>query len=180
MALSGPEWVTKFMPSQSLDDLAEPFRTSVRQFVNALRAARATVSIEDTLRPPERAYLMHWSFVIAREGVDPATVPPMPGVDIQWVHPSPADSKTAAEQMVQAYHVVFKPVLVSRHTQKLAVDMDITWTGDLAIAGADGTTVTITSQPRTGAANTDLHQIAKTYGVIKLATDAPHWSNDGH
>jgi hypothetical protein len=120
---------------------------------------------------------MHWSFCIAREAADPATVGPMDGVDIQWVHPN---AKAAAELMVRAYGVVFRPVLNTRHTSGLAVDMDITWPGDLTIARADGQSVTIASLPRTGAGNTDLHKVGASYGVIKLLTDAPHWSVDGH
>jgi hypothetical protein len=177
MPISGPEWVSKFPPSRRLDDLAEPFRSCANRFVAALRAAGATVTIADTLRPPQRAYLMHWSFCIAREAADPATVGPMDGVDIQWVHPN---AKAAAELMVRAYGVVFRPVLNTRHTSGLAVDMDITWPGDLTIARADGQSVTIASLPRTGAGNTDLHKVGASYGVIKLLTDAPHWSVDGH
>jgi len=29
-------------------------------------------------------------------------------------------------------------------------------------------------------ANTSLHAVGASYGVRKLATDAPHWSHDGH
>jgi hypothetical protein len=27
---------------------------------------------------------------------------------------------------------------------------------------------------------TDLHALGATYGVIKLVSDPPHWSDDGH
>jgi len=169
-----------------LDDLVEPFRSNAKRFIAALRAAHATVTINDTLRPAERAYLMHFSFEIAREGRDPSTVPPQPGVDIQWVHPDAAGrmdlaaSRAAAKDMVDAYGIVFKPVLQSRHIQGLAVDMDISWSNSLAIAKGDGTIRTISSVPRTGARNTDLHAIGASYSVIKLPTDDPHWSADGH
>lgn len=186
MELSGPDWVSKFPPSKSLDALIEPMRTGATQFVAALRAAGATVMVADTLRPPQRAYLMHYSFLIARQGLDPATVPAMAGVDIQWVHVDAAGaadvaaSKAAAEKMVQTYGVVFLPVLNSRHTEGRAVDMDILWPGTLNVARADGTMAAIASTPRTGAANVELHAVGATYGVIKLVTDAPHWSADGH
>jgi hypothetical protein len=120
---------------------------------------------------------MHWCFCIAREAADPAAIAAMDGVDIQWAHPN---AKAAAEAMVRAYGVVVRPVLTTRHTQGLAVDMNITWPGNLTIARADGQMVTISSEPRAGAGNTDLHQVGATYGVIKLLTDAPHWSVDGH
>jgi len=186
MLLSGAEWISHFPTSSSLDDLTEPFRLRAKQFVAVLQAAQATVTISDTLRRPERAYLMHYCFLIARQGLDAATVPPMAGVDIQWVHtngagqPDAAASKAAAQAMVSAYGIVFGPVLASRHSQGLAVDMDIHWQNNLVIATADGTPQTISSVPRTGAGNTDLHKVGASYGVIKLVSDAPHWSSDGH
>jgi hypothetical protein len=185
MPLSGPSWVSQFPTSRSVDDLVEPFRTSVRQFLDALRAAGATVSVADTLRSPNRAYLMHFSFSIAREGLDPASVPARAGVDIQWVHPDAPGvprataSRDAAEQMVQGYGIVFRPALGSRHTEGRAIDMSIAWIGDLVIAKADGTTVTVTSAPRSGD-NASLQQVGSSYGVIKLTSDPPHWSTDGH
>ena len=186
MPLSGPSWVAQFPTSRSLEDLAEPFRDKARAFLAAVQQAQASVSIADTLRPPQRAYLMHYAFAVARSSQDPATVPAMAGVDIEWVHPDadgnpdPDASKAAAEQMVQGSGIVYSPALTSRHTQGLAIDMNITWQNDLTIANADGSSVTITSEPRTGAGNADLHQVGSTYGLIKLLSDAPHWSSDGH
>ena len=186
MPLSGPQWVPKFPTSTSLDDLVDPFRGSARRFIAALKAAHATVTISDTLRPPQRAYLMHFSFAIARESLDPAGVPAMPGVDIQWLHtnaagqPDLAASRAAAEEMVQGYGIAFKPVLNSRHTEGRAVDMTIGWQNKLVIKKSDGTQQTIASLPRTGAGNTDLHRVGSGYGVVKLVSDPPHWSSDGH
>src|SRR5207248_6948363 len=98
----------------------------------ALQSSFAFVSIAATLRPAERVHLMHFAFAVAREGMDPATVPAKHGVDIQWVHPDvqgkadlPA-SKAFAEQMVRGYGIVFKPALTSRHTDGNAIDMTIT------------------------------------------------------
>ena len=186
MSLSGAQWVSQFPTSNSLDDLTEPFRSNAKQFIGALRAAHAAVTIADTLRRPQRAYLMHYCFAIAKEGLDPASVPPMNGVDIQWVHTNAqgqadlAASKSAAQQMVNGYGIVFEPALTSRHIEGKAVDMDISWQNNLVIAKADGSIQTITSLPRTGAGNTDLRQVGASYGVIKLVSDAPHWSSDGH
>ena len=185
MPLSGPEWVSKFQNSRKLEDLEPGFRDGVTRFLAALRAAGATVNIADTLRPAERAYLMHFSFRIAREAFDPATVPAKAGVDIQWVHPaagavtSAQASKAAAERMVAAYGIVFRPALRSRHTEGRAIDMTINWNGDLEIAKADGTMITVTSAPRNGG-NTSLQRVGESYGVIKLVSDPPHWSTDGH
>jgi hypothetical protein len=186
MALSGGQWVSQFPTSTSIEDLSDPFRSNARRFVAALRQAQASVAIADTLRRPERAYLMHFAFAIAREAADPSAVPPMAGVDIQWVHrdaqgqPDLAASRAAAEQMVQGYGIVFQPAIASRHTQGLAIDMTITWQNNLAIVNGSGTTVTISSAPRDGAGNPDLHQVGSSYGVIKLLSDPPHWSSDGH
>jgi len=186
MPLSGPQWLAQFPTSRSIDDLVVPFRDDAGAFAAALQQAQASVAIADTLRPPERAYLMHFAFAVARASMDPGTVPAMAGVDIQWVHPDaqgnpdPVASKAAAEQMVRGYGIVYSPALTSRHTQGLAIDMTITWQNDLTIANADGTSVTISSVPRTGAGNADLHQVGKSYGLIKLLTDPPHWSSDGH
>jgi hypothetical protein len=169
-----------------VDDLVQPFRDNVNAFLSALDDAGATVAIADTFRPPQRAYLMHFCFLIASGVIDPAKVEPIPGVDIQWVHldtqgnPDPAASKAAAQQMVAAYGIAFETVLVSRQTQRLAIDMDITWQGDLTIADASGTQNTITSVPRSGAGNADLHRVGASFGVTKLLTDPPHWSSDGH
>ena len=186
MPLSGPLWVPRFPASTRIEDLAEPFRGNVRRFLAALRQAHASVAVADTLRRSERAYLMHFAFAIARESLDPRAVPPKPGVDIQWLHrdahgqPDVAASRAAAEQMVRGYGIVFKPVLGSRHTAGTAIDMTITWQNNLSIAGPDGTIVTISSAPRDGAGNTDLHRVGRSYNVIKLASDPPHWSADGH
>jgi hypothetical protein len=176
MPISGPDWVSQFPQSKSVDDLAELFRENVNRFLSALSDSGASVSIAATLRPPERAYLMHYSFLIARAGADPGGVPAMPGVDIQWAH---EEAKSAAEAMVPGYDIVFQPALNSRHAQGLAVDMDIAWQGSLTIADAQGVDTTIASLPRNGR-NGDLQAVGSSYGVKKLATDPPHWSSDGH
>lgn len=185
MPVSGPQWTNQFPASSSTNDLTEPFRSNVNRFVTALNNAGANVSINETLRPPERAYLMHYSFRIAREALDPASVPAMAGVDIQWVHldangnADSAASRNAAEQMVQAYGIVFRPALTSRHTEGRAIDVDISWQATLAISNAGGTQVSITTTPRNGS-NAALQVVGASYGVRKLATDPPHWSSDGH
>jgi hypothetical protein len=57
--------------------------------------------------------------------------------------------------------------------------MDISGSGSLTIAKADGSSTTITSTPETGM-NSDLWDVGATYGVDKLDSDPPHWSVDGH
>jgi hypothetical protein len=178
-SLSGRQWVSAFRTGSDLDSLADAFRGNCSRFVIALRGAGASVSIAATLRAPERAYLMHYCFRIAREGLDPSTVPAMKGVNIQWVHPDLASSRSAAEQMVQGFHIVYKPALKSRHTQGLAIDMTISWQGNLSILDGNRNTVKISTSPRSGD-NKELQEVGASYGVIKLASDPPHWSSDGH
>jgi hypothetical protein len=184
--LSGSQWLSSFPTSNRVDDLVEPFRSNVGKFIAALQAAGAIVSVNATLRPAERAYLMHWSFCIAREDFDPEQVPAMPLVNIDWVHRDatgttlPDVSRQAAEAMVQGYDIAFKPVLVSRHTQGLAIDMDVSWTSaTLAVLDGNGNSLEISNGARNGS-NPQLHDVGQTYGVIKLLTDPPHWSSDGH
>jgi hypothetical protein len=184
--LSGAAWVSKFPNSRSVDDLTEPFRAAAKKFISALHTSGATVSINATLRPKERAYLMHWSFCIAQDDLDPEPVPPFPGVDIEWVHRDASGckqldaSKRAAQEMVDGYGIAYRPVLESRHSQGLAIDMDISWPAPpLNIKDAAGKLVTIKTGKRDGS-NPQLQQVGKSYGVIKLPTDPPHWSSDGH
>lgn len=183
--LSGPEWVNRYPTSNSVTDLIEPFRTSVQKFLAALAKAGAQVSIAATFRPPQRAYLMHFSFLVSKGTVAPADVPPMPGVDIDWVHrdaagnPDLAASRDAAAAMAAGYQIVFAPALTSRHTQGRAIDMDISWDGTLKMISANGVDAPIITAPRTGG-NKSLQKIGAGFGVVKLATDPPHWSDDGH
>jgi hypothetical protein len=184
--LSGPVWVNKFPNSTSIGDLVDPFQTNVTKFVNALRAAQASVTISATLRPKERAYLMHWSFLVAKENFDPEKVDAMTGVEIDWVHRDAKGnkdlgaSKNAALSMVNLYDIAFRPALVSRHSEGKAIDMDISWSSkELTIKDGNGKDVVISTNPKSGG-NTDLHAVGKSYGVIKLVSDPPHWSTDGH
>jgi D-alanyl-D-alanine dipeptidase len=181
---AGKDWVGRFPTSKSVSDLKGSFQGSVKKFIAALTKAGATVAISATYRPPERAYLMHWSYKIAK-GQDPAKVPSMSGVDIDWVlkdkagKPDAAASKKAAQEMVAAYGIAYAPALKSRHTEGSAIDMTIAWSGTLTIDGPDGKPVSITSSPRDGG-NKDLQDLGARYGVVKLKSDPPHWSTDGH
>ena len=188
---SGSAWVARFPTSSSVADCAEPFRANLTAFVAALRAAGAVVNVAATLRPPQRAYLMHWCWSIVKAKADPRTVPAFDGVPIAWVHQDAqgdfdfAASIAGAQAMVAAYgmqNLNVAPALSSKHITGTAVDMAISWTDTLTIANLDGTAVAITSLPRTGM-NPDLRTVGASYGVIKFvggASDIPHWSDDGH
>jgi hypothetical protein len=56
--------------------------------------------------------------------------------------------------------------------------MTISWSRTLSIKKKDGTTVNIATQPRNGG-NPQLVAVGAGYGVIKLVSDPPHWSDDG-
>ena len=63
-----------------------------------------------------------------------------------------------------------------------AIDMTISWAGDLKVKNNDGTEKIITTEPRTGM-NVQLKAVGLTYGVTKFVGgdgDKPHWSTTGH
>ncbi|HEU4387416.1 MAG TPA: D-alanyl-D-alanine carboxypeptidase family protein [Blastocatellia bacterium] len=180
--LSGRIWVSRFPTSKSVNDLEPTFRNNVSRFLSALQAAGANIDIAATYRPVERAYLMHWSYKIAKGIVSARSVPSMPGVNIEWWHGSDADSKRAAQEMASAYQIVATPSLTSRHIERKAVDMSISWSGTLQIQKATGQIAVISSSPRDGT-NRTLIDVGRSYGVIHLEPpekDPPHWSTDGH
>lgn len=178
---SGASWVSKFPGSTSTAKLSSSFRPGVDSFISAMRNAGATVSIGTTLRPVERAYLMHYSWRIANSDIDPADVPALAGVDIAWVHGTIGASRQAAQDMVNGYQIVAKPAYPTKHSDGMAIDMTISWAGTLTILNSSGTSTAITSEPRTGM-NADLTEVGATYGVVKatFSGDPPHWSDDGH
>ncbi|MDR6202504.1 hypothetical protein [Paraburkholderia graminis] len=115
--LSGPAWVARFPDSRSTAQLERTFKTGVDAFIASMTAAGASVSVNPTYRPVERAYLMHYAYAIATGEVSPKDVPAQQGVDIQWDHGDLAASKAAAQQMVDVYGIVKEPSLHSRHTE---------------------------------------------------------------
>lgn len=188
--LSGAQWCAKFPGSRSVEELESPFKESVNSFLNALRDAGANVVISATLRPPQRAFLMHWSWRIAKQGADPKAIPIREGVDIKWDHPDSTGtysrdrSVSAAQAMVNGYGINrlrVAPALRSRHIDGMAIDMAIDWAGSLVVADKAGRKVVIATSPRSGM-NSALHMVGKTYGVTKFLggdKDRPHWSLDG-
>jgi hypothetical protein len=172
--------------------------------------AHPRVQIRATFRPAQRAYMMHYSWLINQNQIDPRNVPryepPDPQrddqkaqVDIDWVHRDPkgnynsAASKQAALEMVNGFSIAglrVAPALNSNHVRKRAIDMSISWNGNLEIADANGHTVRIDTGPRDGT-NRRLISVGATYGVYHLGLingvlnertvnrDPPHWSDNG-
>jgi hypothetical protein len=179
--LSGAHWVQFFKASESLDDLNSPFRQQAQSFLKAMTDAGIKVEINNTMRPPERAYMMHYSVKIRRRDIDARDVPGMSGIDIDWSHYTQAASIKGAEEMVMAFEIGDNPAaLRSRHTQGLAVDWAITWEKGkpIKIKNASGTIVTL-NDPPFGDENERLWTVGSSYGVYKLSYDPPHWSVDG-
>lgn len=180
--LSGAAWwranEAKYPNSRRVEDLDPDFRTGVEAFLAALKYAGATVEIASTRRSADRAYLMHYAWAIAHGEVKPAAVPAREGVAIRWDHGDEAKSKKAAEEMVKRFGMAHQASPKSRHISGKAIDMSIRWTGALTIKNKAGKAVKIASEPRTGD-NKELHAVGATYGVVKLASDPPHWSTDG-
>ena len=177
---SGPQWCKRFPCTTSLDDLLPPFGDACRAFISQLKKAGATVSVATTYRPVERAYLMHWCCMVGNSGQDPHSVPPMQGVNIDWTHGgSTLSAREAARKMMAAYQIAFPAALTSRHTQRRAIDMTISWKGTLKITDFNGQSHAISTGPRNGS-NPQLIVVGKTFGVVKLVSDPPHWSDDGH
>lgn len=182
--LSGAQWARKYPGSSNIRDLRGTFRQAVEEFLEAMAEAGIRVTIDATLRPVKRSYLMHWSWRIVNDGVDPAAVPAMVGVDIEWNHPTVAGSVAAAKEMVNAlsmHRLRTPPALRSQHNLGLAIDMSLSWRGVVAMKDANGRMVQIKTAPRTGM-NRQLIDIGSTYGVKKYSgggTYIPHWSNNG-
>jgi hypothetical protein len=187
---SGRFWVTwantNAQASRSVEDLAEPFRGKAKAFIAALRQAGATVEVTNTLRSPKRAYLFHWSWRISQNHGTPqqADADPMAGVDIQWDHGSLAASKAGAAEMVTGFGLAVPPrstnppAQSTNHSRGTAIDMTISWSGTINVKKADNTVVAIPFNTNVNA-NAALHGVGASYGVLKLVTDAPHWSDNG-
>lgn len=171
--LSGAQWVSRWPTSRDIADLNEPFRGNVNAFLGAVSAAGGSTRVSATFRPEERAWLMHYSYEVAMEVTKPENVPARAGININWVHPTEAQSIAAAEAMRVGYEMVHPAAIVSQHTAHLAIDMTISGMIGQTIINQDGTSVTILR-------NSDLFPVGASHGVIKLVSDPLHWSSNGH
>lgn len=108
-------------------------------------------------------------------------------VRIEWVHkdnsgkPDIAASRRAAEQMVAKYGIINTPVAPpysSRHNIRPSNAIDIpinaiTIPLNCIILKSNGEKIKINRF-------SDIYSVGESYGVRKLLSDPPHWSNDGH
>jgi len=183
-SLTGREWAQKFPTSKEISDLDASFALRVRKYLSALRGAGAMVQILATKRPRERTYLMHWAWRIAKQNFDPRQIPAMPRLDINWWHGEASRSRSAAQEMVEAFGingVTKPPALNSHHNEGKAIDLRISWAGDLKIRDGRGLERTITSKPR-DETNAELMAVGRSYGVfhaLDVDKEKVHWSVDG-
>ena len=207
-ALSGAHWAALF-PSLGNDitHLDGDFGPRVGAFITAMKDAGIEVVVVGARRSPERAYLMHWSYEIYKNGVSAQHADQAAnkhkGVAIRWEHTDANgayDPKASLEGAKSLYHALnvaenlaVAPALTSNHITGRAVDMTAVWHKDsITIRMADGTDAVITT---TGAGertddNPDLHKVGESYGVIHFASekgaktipagDRNHWSYNGH
>ena len=184
--LSGQHWCLKYPTSVTLDGLAKPFRGHVEAFVKMLRDNKAIVDIRATRRPRERAYLMHWSWKIAKGKIGAAHAPRVDpyGIGIVWNHGEAVKSRAAAEEMAVGYgigHLKSAPSTASHHIAGHAIDMLITQLPPEIVFTHEGREVKVAlGAPTDGSFNANLHAAAERYfKVKKLVSDIPHWSIDG-
>ncbi|SFL89435.1 hypothetical protein [Variovorax sp. OV329] len=97
---------------------------------------------------------MHYAAAVSNGTIDAARVPTLAGVDIQWDHGSSEKSRAAAREMASAYGIVFPPALISRHTERSAIDMTISNVRNKKIRNASGTEVLISK-------DSDLHAVGR-------------------
>lgn len=168
---AGAYWCEQFPTDRTTAGLIQPFRRSVQQFITTLEAGGAQVKIAATRRPAERAYLMRGCWDIVKDGADPAEIPAHPNVNIVW-------TREGAQEMFGVYRLVYRPSLTSRHIDGRAIDMSIMWTGVINVVDGRGVRVAL-DWTRLADRTTRLYAIGASFGVKKLLSDAPHWSDDG-
>ncbi len=198
--LSGADWSSRWPGGDSsVDHLNAEFGPQVAAFVSAMDEAGITVRPTSTLRSPQRSYLMHFSYLIAKGQIAASDVPAYvpiageKGPKVCWAHQTASGkldqkgSVAAAKELLSALGVDASlgtpPALRSRHNTGDAIDMQIQWTAkSVKVRTAAGKNVKIGSTPKDGT-NPKLIAVGATYGVhhfAPVAADRNHWSSDGH
>ncbi len=193
--LSGEKWVTRYPANDKLVDLDAGFGNAASNFIKLLEKAGARVDVLSTTWPAERAYMMHFAWLIANKMIDPRQVPAIDEVDfgtdeslnldIVWWHGNYDDSQSAAEEMAKAFGIQEleePPPLASRHVSGEAIDMRISWSSEvllLELPNGDEVEISSGSKDET---NVELMEFAAALGVVHYDDtdeDAVHWSVDG-
>lgn len=189
------EWIKRNAPtSAEIKDLEMSFRDKVKEFIQALQAAGATVEVSHTYRSDQAAYLWHWAWRISQrkvalKDVKPCAFSGRPIPDIEWDHGNLAASIKGATEMVKGFGLstptsrnpsYLPPSLNTLHRGAKggqAVDMTIRFSQDITVRKKDGSQVTV--KPGPILSNQALHEVGESYGVKKNLKDGPHWSTNG-
>ncbi len=178
--LSGAHWVEKYRTEPTLDLLVEPFKSNISSFIAMLRSNQSRVAISATYRAPQRAWLMHWAWMIATGKIKYAKLNSISNplkLDIVWDHGDEASSREAARAMVSGYHMAHVAALSSRHTEGRAVDITIRRLPEILKIDKQEYPIGVAKAD----ANEALWFVGEhLFSVKKLASDPPHWSDDGH
>ena len=177
----GVQWVSRYQGTNSLEDLSPVYGPMAKGFINALRAAGASVTIAATYRPMERSYLMYNAWRVSTGKVATNAVPSYPGVNIDWSYGgNRAAAKAAAQAMCSAYGINWRsakqkvaPAGSSRHNYRAAVDMNIQGYIGKMIANPKGVKVKVSSFSQ-------LVALGAQYGVHYYSGENMHWSDTGH
>lgn len=114
--LSGRVWwianQDRWPNSKDLNDLNPDWGDRVKKFIKILREANARVKVKSTRRPRNRAYLMHYSWMIANGKIEPSEVPQRAGVNIHY------------HIITHALMAVNKQATVSRRKFKLLLELN--------------------------------------------------------
>ncbi len=125
--LSGMHWCKRFPEPEGetakLNVLDDSFKNKAIAFIRSLRNEGFGVEVSSTRRPSERAYLMHYAWMIYMENMDANTIPKMEGVDVIWSH---NNTRTAAKDMCDTYKLIARPSLNTNHTPGRAMDITLT------------------------------------------------------
>jgi|GEM_PF-2476759 len=125
--------------------------------------------------------------IIRARAADLQRLAEYPDVPIKWSHPTEADTKAGAEAMraVGNYSVVAPPGK-SNHIDGNALDMNVSWSGNISIKKKGATVKTlINTEPRRfskgeGLKNEQMVEVGTSYGVINYGSgDEIHWSKTG-
>lgn len=190
--LSGKDWCAVYPYSTSISDLNPALGSSLRRFLNALGTTTykgkevPCYIMQETWRSKERNWLMYYSWKIAREKLDPASVPQNDKIYINWVHDDYNSSLNAAADMVKIFRMDVCPGMNSYHLSGNAADMFIFWTATennpKIIYDNYGNKYTFTkSKSSSDPPDAKLKKIAESYGVkypgyvIKGTEDVVHW-----
>ncbi len=206
-ALLGPEWTMRYANPEDEQQLlialkkARPeddLHARVELLVEQLRAQGAEVSVDSTVRPKERGYLM-WGAYWLSGAKSPAQVKARTRtleklnakwgleVPIRWRHPDGWRATTAAaRKMAEAYNVVYATragAQRSNHYGGYAVDCSaVNLPRTLTLRAPDGSARTFdlsgAEQPRDLSLTPELVSwIELHFGLRKLEADYPHWDD---